>query len=71
MRAAVAHQKVGADAVNQIAILAQAMANKGYRIVSGGTDTHLFLMDVFSKGITGKVGEKALEAAGITARARK
>lgn len=48
------------------AILAQAMADKGYRIVSGGTDTHLFLMDVFSRGITGKVGEKALEAAGIT-----
>jgi len=46
--------------------LAAAMAGEGYRIVSGGTDTHLFLMDVFSKGITGKVAEKALEAAGIT-----
>jgi glycine hydroxymethyltransferase len=46
--------------------LAAAMAAEGYRIVSGGTDNHLFLMDVFSKGITGKVGEKALEAAGIT-----
>jgi len=46
--------------------LAAAMAGQGYRIVSGGTDNHLFLMDVFSKGITGKVGEKALEAAGIT-----
>ena len=46
--------------------LAAAMAGLGYRIVSGGTDTHLFLMDVFSKGITGKLGEKALEAAGIT-----
>jgi glycine hydroxymethyltransferase len=42
------------------------MAGHGYRIVSGGTDTHLFLMDVFSKGITGKAGEKALEAAGVT-----
>ena len=46
--------------------LAAAMVAEGYRIVSGGTDNHLFLMDVFSKGITGKVGEKALESAGIT-----
>jgi glycine hydroxymethyltransferase len=46
--------------------LAAAMAGHGYRIVSGGTDNHLFLMDVFSKGITGKVAEKALEGAGIT-----
>jgi glycine hydroxymethyltransferase len=46
--------------------LAAAMAGHGYRIVSGGTDNHLFLMDVFSKGLTGKVAEKALEAAGIT-----
>jgi glycine hydroxymethyltransferase len=46
--------------------LAASIAEKGYRIVSGGTDTHLFSVDVFSKGITGKVAEKALEAAGIT-----
>jgi glycine hydroxymethyltransferase len=46
--------------------LAEAMAALGYRIVSGGTDNHLFLMDVYSKGITGKVAEKALEAAAIT-----
>jgi glycine hydroxymethyltransferase len=46
--------------------LAAAMAGRGYRIVSGGTDTHLFLLDVFSKGITGKEAEKALEKAGIT-----
>ncbi len=46
--------------------LAAAMAGQGYRIVSGGTDNHLFQMDVFSKGITGKVAEKALEGAGIT-----
>jgi glycine hydroxymethyltransferase len=46
--------------------LAAAMAERGYRIVSGGTDNHLFLMDVFSKGLTGKVAEKALEGAGIT-----
>jgi glycine hydroxymethyltransferase len=46
--------------------LAAAIADQGYRIVSGGTDNHLFLMDVFSKGLTGKVAEKALEGAGIT-----
>jgi glycine hydroxymethyltransferase len=46
--------------------LAERMAGHGYRIVSGGTDTHLFLLDVFSKGITGKEGERALETAGIT-----
>ncbi len=47
-------------------VLAARMAGHGYRIVSGGTDNHLFLLDVFSKGITGKEGEKALETAGIT-----
>jgi glycine hydroxymethyltransferase len=46
--------------------LCAALAKRGYRIVSGGTDTHLFLMDVFSKGITGKAGEKALDQARIT-----
>jgi glycine hydroxymethyltransferase len=52
--------------VKNAARLSAAMAGHGYRLVSGGTDNHLFLMDVFSKGITGKVAEKALEAAGIT-----
>jgi glycine hydroxymethyltransferase len=46
--------------------LAARMAHHGYRIVSGGTDNHLFLLDVFSKGVTGKDGEQALEKAGIT-----
>jgi glycine hydroxymethyltransferase len=46
--------------------LAQAVADTGFRIVSGGTDNHLFMTDVFSKGITGKEGEKMLEEAGIT-----
>jgi glycine hydroxymethyltransferase len=46
--------------------LAARLAGHGYRIVSGGTDNHLLLVDVFSKGITGKDGELALEAAGIT-----
>jgi glycine hydroxymethyltransferase len=46
--------------------LCQEVANGGFRIVSGGTDNHLFLTDVFSKGITGKEGEKMMENAGIT-----
>jgi glycine hydroxymethyltransferase len=47
-------------------VLASALGERGYRIVSGGTDTHLFLVDVFSAGITGKDAERALEKAGIT-----
>jgi glycine hydroxymethyltransferase len=46
--------------------LAARLADHGYRIVSGGTDNHLFLVDVFSRGITGKDAEQALEQAGIT-----
>jgi glycine hydroxymethyltransferase len=46
--------------------LAQALGDIGFRIVSGGTDNHLFLLDVFSKGITGNIAEKSLEAAKIT-----
>ena len=46
--------------------LAQAVANEGFRIVSGGTDNHLFLLDVFSQGLTGKQAEEALGQASIT-----
>jgi len=46
--------------------LAAAVAETGFRIVSGGTDNHLFMADVFSKGITGKDGQNILEAANIT-----
>ncbi|MFA5911593.1 MAG: serine hydroxymethyltransferase [Vicinamibacterales bacterium] len=46
--------------------LAAAMTASGFRIVSGGTDNHIVLVDVFSKGITGKVAEAALGQAGIT-----
>ncbi len=46
--------------------LSERLAGKGLRIVSGGTDNHVFLMDVRSVGLTGKVAEKALEQAGIT-----
>jgi glycine hydroxymethyltransferase len=46
--------------------LATALADAGFRLVSGGTDNHLILLDVFSKGLTGKVAEAALGRAGIT-----
>jgi glycine hydroxymethyltransferase len=46
--------------------LADTLAGEGWRLVSGGTDNHLMLVDVFAKGITGKVAEKALDKAGIT-----
>jgi glycine hydroxymethyltransferase len=46
--------------------LASSIASQGFRIVSGGTDNHLMLVDVFSKGVTGKAAEAALGKAGIT-----
>lgn len=46
--------------------LAQAMMDAGFRVVSGGTDTHLMLIDVFSKGLRGKESEQALDRARIT-----
>jgi len=46
--------------------LAAELQRLGFRIVSGGTDNHLMLVDVASKGVTGKVAEKALDEAGIT-----
>jgi glycine hydroxymethyltransferase len=46
--------------------LAESLVDAGFRVVSGGTDTHLLLLDVFSKGIRGKEAEKALDQARIT-----
>lgn len=46
--------------------LAAKLASRKFRIVSGGTDTHLLLVDVFSKGINGKQAEQALDRAAIT-----
>ena len=46
--------------------LAAALAGEGYRIISGGTDTHLMLVDVFARGILGSEAESALGKAGIT-----
>jgi glycine hydroxymethyltransferase len=52
--------------VTNAARLAKALQSTGFRIVSGGTDNHIVLLDVFSKGHTGKVAEAALGQAGIT-----
>jgi glycine hydroxymethyltransferase len=46
--------------------LAAAFVERGFHVVSGGTDNHLMLLDLRSKGLTGKVAEKALDHAGIT-----
>ncbi|HWZ51205.1 MAG TPA: serine hydroxymethyltransferase [Granulicella sp.] len=55
-----------AQIVANAKVLAGAMAEEGYRVVSGGTDTHLMLIDVFQKGMLGSEAENALHAAGIT-----
>src|SRR5258705_4710589 len=47
-------------------VLAETLAAEGYRIISGGTDTHVMLVDVFAKGMLGSEAEKALGEAGIT-----
>ena len=52
--------------VANAARLAQVLTAAGFRLVSGGTDNHLMLIDVFSKGVTGKLAEAALARAGIT-----
>ena len=48
-------------------VLAEELSNAGFKIVSGGTDNHLMLVNVFVRGLTGAQAEKALERAAITA----
>ena len=55
-----------AAVVENARILARTLADGGLDIVSGGTDTHLMLVDLRPKGLTGKVAEQSLERAGIT-----
>jgi glycine hydroxymethyltransferase len=55
-----------AQVVANAKVLAQTLADEGFRIISGGTDTHLMLVDVFSKGMLGSEAEKALGDAAIT-----
>ena len=52
--------------VDNAQTLASALINRGFAIVSGGTDTHLMLVDLRPKNLTGKVAEKLLDQAGIT-----
>ena len=47
-------------------VMAEALAAEGFRIVSGGTDTHLMLVDVFTKKVTGRQAQETLERASIT-----
>ncbi len=59
-------KQYAAQIVANAKVLAEVLAADGYRIISGGTDTHLMLVDVFSKGMLGSEAEKALGEAGIT-----
>jgi glycine hydroxymethyltransferase len=52
--------------VNNARVIAEEMQKAGFRVVSGGTDNHLVLLDLTSQGITGKDAEEALDASGIT-----
>jgi glycine hydroxymethyltransferase len=55
-----------AQVVKNAQVLASTLKDEGWRLVSGGTDNHLILVDVFARGITGKAAEAALDRAGIT-----
>lgn len=52
--------------VENARVLAETLLDKGFDLVSGGTDTHLVLVDLRSKGLTGKVAEASLDRAGLT-----
>ena len=58
-------KKYARQIIKNAKVLAQELKKRGWRIVSGGTDNHLFLVDVWARGITGKDAEKLLESAGI------
>ncbi len=61
-----AFKEYGKQIVKNAKKLADVLMNKGYQLVTGGTDNHLLLVDLTSKGITGAEAEKALGEAGIT-----
>ncbi|HSA92163.1 MAG TPA: serine hydroxymethyltransferase [Terriglobales bacterium] len=52
--------------VSNAKVVAETLSTEGFRVISGGTDTHLMLVDVFSRGMLGSEAEKALGEAGIT-----
>ncbi len=59
-------REYAAQIIRNAKALAEALAGRGFRVISGGTDTHVLLIDVFAKGILGSEAETALHAAGIT-----
>ena len=59
-------RSTAAQIVANAQALAAALVERGFQIVSGGTDNHLMLVDLRNKGLTGQGGEKALDRAGIT-----
>lgn len=62
-----AFKEYAQQVVKNAKVLAETLMNKGFRIVSGGTDTHLMLVDLTNKNITGKVAQNVLDEVGITA----
>ena len=59
-------KEYAAQVIANARALAAALMARGFHVVSGGTDNHLMLVDLRSKGLTGKVAEQALDRAGIT-----
>ncbi|MDR2885040.1 MAG: serine hydroxymethyltransferase, partial [Deferribacteraceae bacterium] len=59
-------KEYGKQVVKNSKVLAETIASRGFRLVSGGTDNHLFLVDVFSKNVTGKDAQVTLDKANIT-----
>jgi glycine hydroxymethyltransferase len=55
-----------AQVIKNAKALGEALKKRGFRLVSGGTDTHLLLVDLVKKGISGKEAEEALDKAGIS-----
>ncbi len=65
------YKAYAAQTIANARTLAHELQRLGFRIVSGGTDNHLLLVDVASRGLTGKLAEEALDAAGITVNKNK
>jgi glycine hydroxymethyltransferase len=63
--------KYSAQVIANAKVLAEGLQAQGFRIVSGGTDNHLLLVDVATRGVTGQVAEEALDRAGITVNKNK
>jgi glycine hydroxymethyltransferase len=59
-------KEYAAQVIKNAKILAEELNNKGYRIISGGTDNHLMVVDMTAKNITGKEAEVVLEQVGIS-----